>query len=286
MGPGFSAPAFAGAPAGMTVVNLCKEEQMTRASDHIVFVTGAGAGIGAATARRFATEGARVVAADHDPDRLDTTRRGLEARIAPLALDLRDRDAVFAAFDGLPDGFRDISILVNNAGVGPGLEPAHQARIEDWEAIVDTNIKGVLYCTRAALPGMVSRNRGHIVNLASTAATSHYKGGNVYGGSKAFVRQFSLNLRCDLLGTKVRVTSIEPGLTHTRFSEVRFRGDAAKSEEHYKGLTPLTGDDLADAIFYATMLPEHVSVTTMQIVPTQMAPAGYAYARDPSTGSG
>lgn len=253
---------------------------MPKASDHIVFVTGAGAGIGAATARRYAAEGARVVAADHQADRLDATRAGLEQRVHPLQLDLRNRDAVFAAFASLPAAFRDVSILVNNAGVGPGLEPAHLARIEDWEAIVDTNIKGVLYCTRAALPGMVARNRGHIVNLSSTAATSNYKGGNVYGGSKAFVRQFSLNLRCDLLGTKVRVTSIEPGLTQTRFSEVRLRGDAAKIEEHYRGLTPLSGEDLADAIFYATMLPEHVSVTTMQIVPTAMAPAGYAFARD------
>ena len=253
---------------------------MTGASDHVVFVTGAGAGIGAATARRFAAEGARVVAADYRADRLDETRKGFETSMRPLALDLRNSDAVFAAFESLPDDYRQVSILVNNAGVGPGLEPAHQARIEDWEAIVDTNVKGVLYCTRAALPGMVERNRGHIVNISSTAATNNYKGGNVYGGSKAFVRQFSLNLRCDLLRTKVRVTSIEPGQTRTRFSEVRFRGDAAKTEAHFKGLTPLTGDDIADAIFYCTMLPEHVSISTLQILPTQMAPAGYALARE------
>jgi 3-hydroxy acid dehydrogenase/malonic semialdehyde reductase len=253
---------------------------MSDASSHVVFVTGAGAGIGAATARRYAAEGARVVAADHHPDRLVDTCAGFADRIHPLALDRRDRDAVQQAFASLPANYAAITILVNNAGVGPGLEPAHEARLADWEAIVDTNIKGVLYCTHSVLPGMVARNRGHVVNLSSTAATNNYKGGNVYGASKAFVRQFSLNLRCDLLGTRVRVSSIEPGMTQTRFTEVRFREDASRTREHYRGLQALSGEDLADLIFYTTMLPEHVNINTVQVTPIGMAPAGYAIHRD------
>jgi 3-hydroxy acid dehydrogenase/malonic semialdehyde reductase len=187
---------------------------MANASDHIVLVTGAGAGIGAATARRYASEGARVIAADYQADRLDDVRKGFEVNMRGLVLDLRNSDAVFAAIKDLPDDFKEISILVNNAGVGPGTEPAHEALLSDWEAIVDTNIKGVLYCIRAILPGMVERKRGHIVNISSTSATNNYKGGNVYGGSKAFVRQLSLNLRCDLLGTPVRVSSIDGDPLH------------------------------------------------------------------------
>ena len=253
---------------------------MTKASDHIVLVTGAGAGIGAATARRFASEGARVIAVDYQNDRLVETVNGFENSMLCLDLDLRNSDAVFSTIADLPNDFRDITILVNNAGVGPGLEPAHEAQLADWEAIVDTNIKGVLYCTRAILPGMVERERGHIVNISSTAATNNYKGGNVYGGSKAFVRQFSLNLRCDLLGTPIRVSSIEPGMTETRFTEVRFREDSRKSAAHYEGLTPLSGDDLADVIFYATMVPAHVNINTLQVTPISMAPAGYAIHRE------
>ena len=253
---------------------------MTKTSDHVVLVTGAGAGIGAATARRFASEGARVIALDYQNDRLVDTGSGFEDSMLCLALDLRNSDAVFSAVEGLPDDFKNITILVNNAGVGPGLEPAHEAQLADWEAIVDTNIKGVLYCTRAILPGMVERACGHIVNISSTAATNNYKGGNVYGGSKAFVRQFSLNLRCDLLGTPIRVSSIEPGMTETRFTEVRFREDSRKSAAHYEGLTPLSGDDLADVIFYTTMVPAHININTLQVTRISMAPAGYAIHRE------
>ena len=253
---------------------------MAKTSDHIVLVTGAGAGIGAATARRYASEGARVIAADYQAGRLDDVRKGFEANMRGLVLDLRNSDAVFSAIEGLPDDFKEISILVNNAGVGPGTEPAHEALLSDWEAIVDTNIKGVLYCIRAILPGMVERKQGHIVNISSTSATNNYKGGNVYGGSKAFVRQLSLNLRCDLLGTPVRVSSIEPGMTETRFTEVRYRGDSDKTAAHYDGLVPLSGDDLADVIFYTTMLPAHVNINTLQVTPISMAPAGYAMHRE------
>lgn len=253
---------------------------MAKASDHIVLVTGAGAGIGAATARRYASEGARVIAADYQAERLGEVRKGFEANMRGLVLDLRNSDAVFAAIEGLPDDYKEITILVNNAGVGPGTEPAHEALLSDWEAIVDTNIKGVLYCIRAVLPGMVDRGKGHIVNISSTSATNNYKGGNVYGGSKAFVRQLSLNLRCDLLGTPIRVSSIEPGMTETRFTEVRYREDSDKTAAHYEGLVPLSGDDLADVIFYTTMLPAHVNINTLQVTPISMAPAGYALHRE------
>lgn len=253
---------------------------MMRAEDQIVFVTGAGAGIGRAIARRFAAEGARVVAADHYGDRLPDTCKDFGDRMHAVTLDLRDRAAVERAFTALPEPFAEVSVLVNNAGIGPGLEPAHEANLDDWQAMIDTNINGVIYCTHAVLPGMVARNRGHVVNISSTAATNNYRGGNVYGATKAFVRQFSLNLRCDLLGTAVRVSSIEPGMTETRFTEVRFREDASKTSSHYQGMQPLTGDDMADIIFYTTMLPEHVNINSLQVTPIAMAPAGYTIHRE------
>ncbi len=253
---------------------------MSVSSDHTIFVTGAGSGIGAATARRFAREGALVVAADLQKDRLVDIRDGFEDSMLSLELDMRNSNEVFAAVEDLPARFKNITILVNNAGVGPGLEPAHEAVLEDWKAIIDTNINGVVYCTRSILPGMIDRGRGHIVNISSTAATNNYKGGNVYGGSKAFVRQFSLNLRCDLLGTPIRVSSIEPGRTETRFEEGRHRGDLKKAKTHYEGLKPLSGENLADIIFYTTMLPVHVNINTLQVTPIGMAPGGYAIHRE------
>ena len=230
--------------------------------------------------QRCASEGARVIAANYHADRLDERRKGFEDSMRGSALDLRNSDAVFASVAELLEDFKDISILVNNAGVGLGLEPAHKAQLGDWEAIVDTNIRGVLYCTRAILPGMVERGHGHIVNISSTAATNNYKGGNVYGGSKAFVPQFLLNLRCGLLGTPIRVSSIEPGMTETRFTEVRFREDSSKTAAHYEGLTPLSGDDLADVIYYTTMVPAHVNINSLQVTLIGMAPAGYAIHRE------
>jgi len=252
---------------------------MNKMTDHTVFVTGAGAGIGAATAQRYLDEGAKVVALEHRPERLESILEAGGGRVHGISLDIRNRQAVGEAIRGLPADFREISILVNNAGIGPGTEPAHKSRLDDWEAIVDTNIKGLLYCTHAILPGMVERNRGHIVNLASTASTSAYYGGNVYSGSKAFVRQFSLNLRCDLLGKPVRVTAIEPGLTETSFFQVRFRGDEEKASQTYEGVQAISPAELADIIFYATTLPSHVNINTLQVVPVQMASAGYAFAR-------
>src|SRR3954468_4921223 len=193
----------------------------------IAFITGATAGFGAAIARRYVHEGHNVIATGRRIERLQALQRELGSACHIVALDVRDRGAVQAAFDDLPAAFREVDVLVNNAGLATGLAPAQSASLDDWDAMVDTNVKGLMYCSRAALTGMVARNRGHIVNLGSVAAMYPYPGGNVYGASKAFVHQFSLNLRADLLGTAVRVTDIQPGMcAGTEFSQVRFHGDA------------------------------------------------------------
>lgn len=234
----------------------------------IVLITGATAGFGLAIARRFAADGARIIAAGRRADRLEALRAELGPACHTLTLDVRDRAGVAAAVAGLPADFAAIDLLVNNAGLAVGLEPAHQADLDDWDAMVDTNIKGLTYVTRAVLPGMVARDRGHVVNLGSTAGEFPYPGGNVYGGTKAFVRQFSLNLRADLWGTKVRVTDIEPGLVGgTEFSNVRFKGDDAKAAGIYEGADALTPEDIADAVHWVATRPTRVNVNTLQVMP-------------------
>ncbi|MBK1656978.1 SDR family oxidoreductase [Paracraurococcus ruber] len=235
----------------------------------MVLVTGATAGFGLAIARRFAADGAGIVAIGRRADRLAALVAELgEAQVHPLALDITDRAAVAAAIAGLPPAFAAVDLLVNNAGLARGLEPAQAADLDDWDAMVDTNIKGLLYVTRAVLPGMVARDRGHVVNIGSTAGEWPYPGGNVYGGTKAFVRQFSLNLRADLFGTKVRVTDIEPGLVGgTEFSSVRFKGDDAKAAGVYAGTDPLTPEDIADTVHWVATRPARVNVNTLQVMP-------------------
>jgi Short-chain alcohol dehydrogenase of unknown specificity len=229
-----------------------------------VLVTGASSGLGAAIARRFAAAGARVVACARRADRL----AALGPDVVPLVLDVRDRAAVAAAIDALPASHADIDVLVNNAGLARGLEPAHQADLDDWEQMLDTNCRGLVYCTHAVLPGMVARGRGHVVNIGSTAATYPYPGGNVYGATKAFVRQFSLNLRSDLHGTGVRVTCVEPGMVGgTEFSVVRFDGDAERAARVYAGMVPLTADDVAEAVYWCATQPPHVNVNTIELMP-------------------
>lgn len=229
-----------------------------------VLVTGASSGLGAAIARRFAAAGARVVACARRADRL----AALGPDVVPLVLDVRDRAAVAAAIDALPASHADIDVLVNNAGLARGLEPAHQADLDDWEQMLDTNCRGLVYCTHAVLPGMVARGRGHVVNIGSTAATYPYPGGNVYGATKAFVRQFSLNLRSDLHGTGVRVTCVEPGMVGgTEFSVVRFDGDAERAARVYAGMVPLTADDVAEAVYWCATQPPHVNVNTVELMP-------------------
>jgi 3-hydroxy acid dehydrogenase / malonic semialdehyde reductase len=207
----------------------------------IVFITGASAGFGAAIARRFAADGARVIVSGRRGERLRQLVAELGPNALPLAFDVRDRTAIEHAVATLPAGFADVDLLVNNAGLALGLEPAHAASLDDWERMIDTNIKGLMTMTRLLLPGMVERRRGHVINLGSIAGEWPYPGGNVYGATKAFVRQFSLNLRADLLGTQVRVTDIEPGLSGgTEFSNVRFHGDNARAGKVYEHTAPLT----------------------------------------------
>lgn len=238
----------------------------------IVLVTGASAGFGAAIARRFVQDGARVIAAGRRWERLEALQEELGDALLPLTLDVRDRAAVQRAFADLPDAFANIDVLVNNAGLALGLEPAHQTNLDDWDTMIDTNIKGVVYCTRAVLPGMVARNRGHIVNIGSVAAEFPYPGGNVYGGTKAFVRQFSLNLRADLFGTAVRVTDVEPGMCGgTEFSSVRFKGDEAKVSSIYAGTDPLTAEDIADTVHWVASRPARVNVNTISLMPVCQA---------------
>ncbi|HEV2674319.1 MAG TPA: SDR family NAD(P)-dependent oxidoreductase [Aliidongia sp.] len=237
----------------------------------IVFITGATAGFGAAVARRFAREGARIVAIGRRADRLASLAHELGPNLLPMTLDIRDRAAVGRAVAELPDGFREIDLLVNNAGLALGLDPAQTASLDDWQTMIDTNVAGLVSVTHAVLPGMVARDRGHIVNLGSTAGAFPYPGGNVYGATKAFVHQFSLNLRADLLGSQVRVTCIEPGLVGgTEFSAVRL-GDGDKAAAVYAGTDPLTPDDIADSVHWVATRPGRVNVNVLQLMPVSQA---------------
>lgn len=238
----------------------------------IVFITGASSGFGAAIARRFARGGAHLVLAARREQNLKTLAGEFGPRAYVLPLDVSQRKSVEQAIAGLPKDFRSVDLLVNNAGLALGLDPAQKASLDDWDTMVDTNIKGLLYVTRALLPGMVERGRGHIVNIGSTAGEWPYPGGNVYGASKAFVRQFSLNLRADLLGTAVRVTDIEPGLCGgTEFSEVRFHGDKTRAESVYKNTQPLTAEDIAETVHWIATRPAHVNINTISMMPVCQA---------------
>jgi NADP-dependent 3-hydroxy acid dehydrogenase YdfG len=236
-------------------------------------ITGATAGIGAACARRFAAHGARLVLVGRRASRLDVLRHEL-GELAPLhtlELDIRDRPAVMRELADLPSEFGAPDVLINNAGIALGLEPAQRSELDDWAATVDTNIMGLLYCTHAVLPGMVARNRGHIVNLGSVAGSYPYPGGNVYCGTKAFIHQFSLALRADLLGTKVHVTCIEPGKVESELAQVRFKGDAAKAAAVYANTDPMTPDDIAEVIHWCITRPAHLNINTIELMPVDQA---------------
>ena len=247
----------------------------------IALVTGATSGFGAAIARRFARAGHHIVAAGRRTDRLAALRAELgDAQVTTVPLDVRDRAAVAQAIAGLPPEVAAIDLLVNNAGLALGLEPAHQASLDDWDEMVDTNVKGLMTVTRAVLPGMVARNRGHVVNVGSTAASWPYAGANVYGATKAFVHQFSLNLRADLAGSRVRVTVVEPGMVAgTEFSNVRFHGDDARAAQVYEGADPLTAEDVADTVFWLATLPERVNVNVVELMPVGQSFAGLSVSR-------
>lgn len=245
-----------------------------------ICITGATAGFGEAMARRFAAEGWRLVITGRRADRLRALAESLApAEVHTAAFDVRDRAAVDAFVAALPAEFAAIDVLVNNAGLALGLEPAWRCDLDQWETMVDTNIKGTLYMTRALLPGMVERGTGHVIGLGSIAGTYPYPGGNVYGGTKAFMRQFALNLRADLHGTGVRVTDIEPGMADTEFSLVRFSGDKGKADGVYKGMQPLTGEDIADIVFYVTGVPAHVNINRLEVMPTAQSFGAFPVAR-------
>lgn len=233
-----------------------------------VFITGASSGFGAAAARKFAAQGDRLILAARREDKLTALSAELagQTELLPVILDVRNRSAVEAAVAALPEPFRDVDILINNAGLALGLEPAYEADMDDWETMIDTNIKGLVWATRLLLPGMVERNRGQIVNIGSTAGAWPYPGGNVYGGTKAFVEQFSRNLRADLLGKNIRVTCLAPGMAKTEFSQVRFKGDNEKAATVYDSTTPLSAEDIADIIVWLTSIPPHVNVNFLEVM--------------------
>ncbi|KHT43501.1 bifunctional NADP-dependent 3-hydroxy acid dehydrogenase/3-hydroxypropionate dehydrogenase YdfG [Pectobacterium brasiliense] len=247
----------------------------------IIFVTGATAGFGESITRKFISAGHKVIATGRRQERLDALKAELGDALYPLKLDVRDRQAIEQAVAALPAEWRTIDVLVNNAGLALGLEPAHKASVDDWENMIDTNNKGLVFMTRALLPAMVERSIGHVINIGSTAGNWPYAGGNVYGASKAFVQQFSLGLRADLSGTRIRVTNIEPGLVGgTEFSAVRFKGNDDKVSKTYDNTTPLTAEDVSEAVFWVATLPAHVNINTLEMMPVSQSFAGLSVHRE------
>lgn len=249
----------------------------------IVLITGASSGIGAACAELFAQAGANLILAARRLERVQGLGTQLEQQYQiqthVLGLDVCDRQGVDATLNHLPDPWNQIDILVNNAGLSRGLSKLHEGNIDDWEEMLDTNVKGLLYVTRAVVPGMVERQAGHVVNIGSIAGRVAYPGGNVYCASKAAVRAISDGLKQDLIGTPVRVTEIEPGLVETEFSLVRFHGDRSRAEKVYQDLTPLTGEDIADLVLFSVTRPPHVNISEMLVVPVDQANATLVHRR-------
>ena len=244
-----------------------------------ILITGATAGIGKACAEVFAEQGARLVLTGRRATLLSELVASLDVPCHTLPFDMRDRDAMEDALASLPTEFSSIDILINNAGLALGLEPADKADMNDWETMVETNILGLIAMTRHILPGMRARGVGHIINISSIAGTYPYFGGNVYGATKAFVTQFSLNLRADLLGSPVRVTNIEPGMVETEFSQVRFKGDDDRASGVYANVQPLTAEDIAETVRWAIAQPAHVNINRIELMCVMQAPGGPQVAR-------
>lgn len=244
------------------------------ADKKIVLVTGATSGIGEGCAKRFAEGGYDVIITGRNAAKLEALKNELQQRgsdVLILAFDVRDREAARKAVEGIPETWKDIDVLINNAGLARGLEPEYQGDFDDWDQMIDTNIKGLLTMTRLIVPGMVSRNHGHIINIGSVAGDAAYAGGNVYCATKAAVKAITDGLRIDVADTKLRVTNIKPGLVETNFSNVRFHGDTQRADNVYRGIQPLTGDDIADVAFYAASAPEHVQIAEVLVLATHQA---------------
>lgn len=246
-----------------------------------ILITGASFGFGEACARKFDENGTRLILTARSGEKLESLKNELkQSDVYIYAFDIRDYNAIDEFFTKLPEPFQEIDVLVNNAGLALGIEPAYEAKEEDWEAMIDTNIRGLVRMTKRVLPGMVARNRGHIINIGSTAGNWPYPGGNVYGGTKAFVQQFSRNLRADLLGKKVRVSNIEPGMAETNFSVVRFKGDKSRADKIYENTQPLIAEDIAEVVYFVNQLPEHVNINTLEMMSINQAWGPYAINRD------
>ena len=237
----------------------------------VVLITGATSGIGLACARKFAANGDRLILTGRNRQRLDEIRQQLDAEVVTLAFDVRNREEAETQLGTLPADWQAIDVLVNNAGLALGLEPEYEVSPDDWDAMIDTNIKGLLTMTRLVVPGMVERNRGHIINVGSVAGDAAYAGGNVYCATKAAVKALTDGLRIDVADTSVRVTNLKPGLVETNFSNIRFRGDTERAANVYKGIQPLTGDDIADVAVYAANAPAHVQIAEVLILATHQA---------------
>ena len=256
---------------------------MISLSGKIVCITGASSGIGAACAEAFAQQGCALLLSARRKDRVDELARTLtsqhKTRVHTFRLDVTKHAEVEGAFASLPSEWKNIDILVNNAGLARGLAKLHEGKIQDWEEMIDTNIKGLLYVTRAVLPGMVERNSGHVINLGSIAGHQTYTMGNVYAASKFAVTGLTRGLKMDLLGTAVRVSSVDPGLVQTEFSQVRFRGDKERASKTYAGLTPLQATDIAETVLFCATRPAHVNITEISIMPTEQASVGLVHRR-------
>jgi len=249
-----------------------------------IFISGATSGFGMACAELFAGHGWRLIICGRRQDRLDHLKNRLRSgEVYASELDVRDRRQIEEFVADLAPEFQNVDVLVNNAGLALGLEPADTANLDDWETMIDTNIKGLCYLTRTILPHMVQRGSGHIINIGSVAGNWPYPGGNVYGATKAFVRQFSHNLRADLLGKQIRVTNIEPGLADTEFSTVRFRGDREKANEVYRGTQPLTGSDIAAIVHWVASVPSHININSLEVMPVCQSWAPFAIHREKSS---
>jgi len=245
-----------------------------------VLITGASAGFGKALAERLVAKGHRVIGCARRLDKLNALAETLGENFLPVVMDVSDTDSIPHIIANLPDGFNQIDVLVNNAGLALGTEPAHKASLDDWMRMTDTNVKGLIALTHAVLPAMVDRDSGYIINVGSIAGNWPYFGGNVYGATKAFVKQFSLNLRADLVGTQVRVTNIEPGVVAgTEFSNVRYHGDDDKAAKVYDGFKTMTGEDIGDILLWLIESPAHINVNRLEVMPVAQTYNGLTIAK-------